>query len=325
MPTADPFREGKLFIFLFAMCAGGAVWAARRYDALLGLALLLFSYKWLQGNLQIYGTFATAGVLGMLLFTSLLAKKEGFLLTTLRVSTWLQMILSLVQYCGVRTFGANDAYFDGLMQGSFGHPIVVGAWFAAVVPLAFKYWTIFEAILLVLFVLLSGTTMAALALLGAFLYYLWRLRGRDAIYLGAICACVCLLGAYFLPQVEFFSASGRMLPWRVAGRLILENPWGYGPGSWFGRYQEWKVPYFRIWDFLHSDVLQLLFEGGFVVFSLTLIALYRILARMELVWGCVLSALFVNSLGAFPFHLPPLAFLACVALACGVKERKLDT
>lgn len=320
----DPFRDGKTILFMVVATLVGSFWIGRSTDWCLGAAHAVFTLSWAYSGARVFGLLPVLGPIALLACAQICASNEKLFLLLLRVTTWAQLGLAAYQRFGGRTFGGNNPAYDYTMQGSFGNQVVVGAFFAMMVPLAFRFWSAREGLLITLFCLFSGSTMAVLALLGAFLYYLWRLRGRDAIYLGLIALGACILGAVLFPQVEFFSISGRQVPFRRAWELILLNPWGYSPGSWLAGYQNWQVPYPRIWSPMHSDPLQLLFEGGWPTFLLAAIGCFRVLSRVSLVYGCALAAVLVNSLGGFPFHLSALAFLAVTFLVMGQNARRIN-
>jgi O-antigen ligase len=318
--AGDPFREGKMIIFIFTALVAGCFWVARRFDPWLAAVIGIASAEWAFANGPVYGILPTAGVLGFLYLGHIASENRWLALWILRVSTWLQAVFCVLQICHVQTFGSMDPNFIGSITGNMGHPIVVGAWLAACAPLAYFYWSRVEFMICVALALYSGSTMAVMALFagGA---YVWC-RRMPILWLGIPLAAVMLgIGVWFFPQVEFFSLSGRMLPWKVAYEWILKSPWvGYGPGSWAGLYPTWKVEYSRVWDFQHNDWLQLCFELGVPVLLISLASAVSILNKMSLAYGACLVALMVNALGAFPFHLASLGFLTCCVLGMGINN-----
>lgn len=318
----DKFRDGKLLFFILTLMLAASVFVARRYDVFLGLALAIFSFLWVFYKIPISGVLPCCGVAAALIFSSYVAERNDVIFLTLRASTWLQIAFSSLQWAGFQPFGVDNPYFNYLIQGNMGHPIVVGCWFAAMAPIAFFYWSRWEFFLILIFSLRTYSSTTILALVGAYAFYQYRLRGR--VVLLPIIAGVLALGfaAYLFPHIEFFSFSGRFLVWRRAWELILDNPLGYGPGSWFGRYQEWGVQYPRVWDYLHSDILQLLFEGGVAVFILSVVSIYRIANRIRVPEGAAIFAILANAFGAFPLHIPQIGFLFCALLAIGINKEE---
>lgn len=318
----DPFREGKMIIFLLAALFAGCVWVAQRFDPWLAAVMGIASAEWAWKGGTFYGILPTAGVLGFLYLGHVASRDQWLTHWILRASTWIQVVFCLAQMLRIKTFGGNDPYFDGLIYGSMGHPVVVGAWFAAVAPLAWFYWSKAEFLVCAALALWSGSTMAIVALLAGG-GYVWVRRVPSLALLAIPAALLLLLGVYLFPEVEFFSISGRQIPWRVAYEHILQSPWvGYSPGSWDGMYETWKVPFHKRWNFVHNDWLQLCFELGIPAFCIAMVAAYSVLRKALLPYGACLAALLVNALGNFPFHLPGLSFLFVVALALGITDNE---
>lgn len=320
--AGDPFREGKMIVFFFAILVAGCVWVSRRFDPWLGAVIGIASAEWAWANGPIYGIVPTVGTLGFLYLGHVASQNRWTTHLVLRATTWVQVVFCLLQMAHVQTFGSNDPYFYNLITGSMGHPIVMGAWFAAVAPLAWFYWSKAEFVLFAALALWSGSTMAIVALLAGG-GYVW-VRRMPKLWLLAIPGVIVLaLGVWLFPQMEFFSLSGRMLPWKVAYEWILKSPWvGYGPGSWDGLYQQWNVQYARRWNFLHNDWLQLCFELGVPALILAVISVYSILRKASLPYAACMVVLLVNALGNFTFHLSALAFLFVVALGLGVRDNQ---
>lgn len=325
-----------MMIFYYAAVVAGACFIGNRVDRYLGIAYLLAGFQFVWGGMKVYGFHFIVGFPAFLAIATLAVRKEWLLLYCLRVATWVQVVFSLIHVFPwgsglfgryyVPTFGANDPYFWGMAQGSMGHGVVAACWFAAMVPLALRYWTLWEVLLFSVMVFLCKSTMGVLALFAVVYMGAWKLcnRGSERRFLLSVLVsggALLILAAWLFPQVEFFSISGRQIPWKKAYELILQNPFGFGPGSWAGRYAEWKVEYPRMFDFMHSDPLQLVFEIGVGPASLAFFALYRIIEKSSATWACVLFAIFVNSLGGFPLHIPQIGFVFCVALTLGIGKR----
>lgn len=320
--AGDPFREGKMIIFFFTIMVAGCVWVAGRFDSWLAAVIGIASAEWAFANGPVYGIVPTVGVFGFLYLGHVASQNRWTTHLVLRATTWLQAVFCLLQIFHVPTFGSNDPYFKDLIIGSMGHPVVVGAWFAAVAPLAWFYWSRAEFLICVALCLWSGSTMAIVALFAGGGYVL--VRRMPKLWLLAIPGIVVLAsGVYFLPEVEFFSLSGRMLPWKVAYEWILKSPWvGYGPGSWNGRYVEWGVQYARKWDHLHGTLIRVAFELGLPALFLSLVATWSILRKTTIVYGAVMAALLVSTVGGFTLELASTGFLFVVALGLGLQDNE---
>lgn len=333
----DPTREGKMVFFILAALLAGATYVHKNIHGYTGILLGYASLLWFIDGLHIYGTLLCVGSLGFLLLANeMVMNAEEELFSLLRISLWIQLGASFLELVGFHPF------LMGGVQGTLGHPMAASVFLAMLLPFCVEKWTRWETALTIIIILAMGSTTGILGMVAALYFYLYRRNRKISLLLGAVGGLACTLGAYFLPEVEFFSFSGRFLPWSAAWNHIAHGGWhavfGYGPGSWFGLYgcqladaksvdcsvNHWGVGYTRIWDFLHSDPLQLLLELGIVGFGIALVGILDLLRRSKTWVGASLSAIFVNSLGAFPFHLPVSGFLFCVLLALTKKHGKIN-
>lgn len=314
----DPFRDGKLIVFLGIILMAATVWICGRFNFWLGAVVGIAAAEWVFASGTVFGIVPVVGSIGFLYLGHLVSYDESGLLLILRASTIVQLVFCLFQAFGYQCFGASDPYFKYMMLGNMGHPVVLSAWLAAVAPLAYFYWSRLEFMVVCAVCLYAGSTMGILALLAGGLYVWWRRIGWPILAISLVMAILLLLGVKLFSNVEFFSLSGRMLPWSRAVFWLKESPWfGYGPGSWSGMYPRWGVQYAKEWSPMHSDALQLAFEVGIPAFLLFALGMWRILRSCSIPFGAVMAALLVNGLGSFPFHIPQLAFLFCAALAVG--------
>lgn len=314
----DGYRDGKITVFAVAVCLAASYWIGKNVQVLLGIAYAIVSVRWVWDQCPPYGLLTVAGIPGMLFLAKISSEVPWLTLLCLRVAAWVQVILCYLQILDIETFGSNNPFFRFLLTGSLGHPIVVGAFLAMLVPVACRFFTWVEALLFLFFAVYANSTCASLGLVVASCFFMMKRYGSwHFVAIGAAAAVVCIAGAYYHPEIEFFSFSGRFVPRKRAWELILANPYGYGAGSWFGRYPEWAVPYDKVWDFLHSEPIQLLFEGGWQVFIPTAIGTVLLVFSIEMWAACSLIIILVDSFGAFPMHLAALNFLTCVTIFLG--------
>ncbi len=322
--SGDPFREGKLIVFLFAALFGASVWIANRFNLFLGLTVMIAAAEWAYANGPLFGIVPVVGCVGFLYLGHLASQNEQLILLLLRASTIIQLVFCAFQMFGHQCFGGINPYFNWMLFGNLGHPIVLSAWMAAIAPLAYFYWSRVEFLIICAVCLYSGSTMGVMALVAGGAYVWWRRLGWPVMAAGILGFIALSFCVWRFPEVEFFSLSGRLLPWRRAVFWILQSPWvGYGPGSWSGMYHRWGVEYAREWSPMHSDALQLAFEIGLPGFLLFITGIYMILRKCSVAYGAVMSSLLINGVGAFPFHIPELAFVFCTCLSMKDEGEKI--
>lgn len=147
-----------------------------------------------------------------------------------------------------------------------------------------------------------------------------------------------LIAANFI-YPEIFSLSGRAAPWQDALNLIPAKPYfGFGLGSWSVIAMELaKIRNTEgSWYQLHSDLLQAVFEWGFVGLSFIVMFFGKILFKVRdalamddramIPYIAGLASFLVTSLGSFTMHVTPhgqlAAFCAFVILQqAGSAER----
>lgn len=125
-------------------------------------------------------------------------------------------------------------------------------------------------------------------------------------------------------KIEYFAfGSGRIDQWKDAVELIKDRMiFGYGTGFWSVAAQQ--ISKIRgnpmVWAQLHNDVLQAVFEWGFIggallVFAVGSLALksHKMVVKKDIHFVAYVSgffALFSNCLGNFTFHVMPHGALA---------------
>lgn len=324
-PFMDPFREGKTALFILSALLLASSWIGKTFDIFLGFAFAIISIKWVMiQHISSMGTIPVVGSMAFLFIGSNAAKFKHSL-TIVRVIVHIQIAIGLLQIFGFNILGsiASLPWFGpGLPFGTLGNPAVLGALMAMVLPISFYKWSKAETLLILAMVFLTRSTMPVFAVIGAIAVYVYKKYG---IGYTAPILMLCLLslgGTILFPESEIFSFSGRLLVWSKAWHKIQYNLHGYGAGAWFGYYPQWKIDYKGVWDFVHNDWLQLLFEVGIIPFSLIVLAAIRIINRVPMWAACSMGAMMANAIGFFPFHLSALAFLFCLVLSLGINPCK---
>lgn len=321
------FDRPKLELFLVMAAIVPAIYVAVDVQPLIGLAMAMFGLSWVFHGFPDFGYPEMFFPFAALMMAYSASKKSDFALLCLRIFAWVQVVFCFYQLCGGQTFGANNPWFLYKAQGSFGHPILVGCFFAMIWPVAFKKWSLAESAVFMLFAFLSKETTAVCAVLGSIMFFYWRLYEWKTIFAAVGFAVIFLACSHYFPSIGFFNFDGRHLPWGAAAKFIKTNPFGYGPGSWLGLYRNWGLTYMtpngeQIWTRVHNDWLQLLFEGGLQSLLPMLAGVYLLLKKLPLWAGASIAALCVNALGSFPLHHSGLALLTCVILMLGIEEVK---
>ncbi len=194
----------------------------------------------------------------------------------------------------------------------------MGAFIAALLPIALVKWSKWEAALVVLVCLACDSSMTIAAMLTGVTTYFWfKYTWRSlSIMVPMFLASFCFMTLVsILPNHDMFNINGRMLPWKAAWEAFLQRPSGWGPGAWLGIDSRWNINYHELYAQVHSDWLQLLFEGGVLTFGSFGLFIIRSLYNNNAVWSGVFVSLLVNSLANFPMRFAPTAFLFCLAVA----------
>ncbi len=244
-------------------------------------------------------------------------KNEKLVLLGLRLTFWFQSGLMATQYyaCNFECLGKPF--------GNLSNATLMGAFIAALLPIALVKWSKWEAALVVLVCLACDSSMTIAAMLAGVATYFWfKYTWRSlSIMVPMFLASFCFMTMVsILPNHDMFNLNGRMLPWRAAWEAFLQRPSGWGPGAWLGIDSRWNINYHELYAQVHSDWLQLLMEGGVFTFGLIIIFTIHVFTRSKPMWlGCY-AALIVNCLANFPLHFFPTAFLMALAIAALYKH-----
>ncbi len=244
-------------------------------------------------------------------------KNEKLVLLGLRLTMWFQSGLMATQYyaCSFECLGKPF--------GNLSNNTLMGAFMASLLPIALAKWSRWEVALLTLVCLACDSTMTIVAMVGGIGAYIWfkhTWRALSVMVPMVMAAITIMLLISILPNHDAFNFNGRLPVWAQAWHWIQQRPTGWGPGAWLGLDTRWNVQYHELWAQLHSDWLQLLFEGGFPALGLCIIFTIHVFTRSKPMWlGCY-AALIVNCLANFPLHFFPTAFLMALAIAALYKH-----
>jgi len=244
---------------------------------------------------------ATLAALGAFQVAYILTQLAGYDL--LWAQLWGLQTLSLVQPLG--TLGTVDA------AGAY---IAITAPLMPVWLLPFAAWAVW-----------SGHSLSALSAFAAGLTLRYVRRGR----LGAL--IIALGGLTFLGMAYLKGLHGvlvRASIWSFGLELSMKTDpvLGWGLGGWSQRVPVYQTQhrYFptpEVWREAHNEPVQWIAETG--VIGLALLAgwlwTHRAMFRQPL-WGPSVTALGVNTLGFFPFHVVPLALLGLIVVGLALAD-----
>lgn len=174
-------------------------------------------------------------------------------------------------------------------------------------------------IILAIFAVLSSKSFTAIAILT--FYSLWAINqkiklGPKLIGISTIVISASIGGFLYFRGLYSIFRSGRLVVWKESIQYFLESEkqlFGFGPGSFFvygpviqklkNAYNEEK----DTWIMMHSDVLQTLFEFGWIGLTLILLLSFLVLRRAhstntKAYLGLV--AYFIAMLNYYPLHWP---------------------
>lgn len=315
----DPFRDGRLRILVY-FGAPMIAWAAcSRISPILCVLWVWWAWLWAFMGPDSYG-WKEVALPPFFLFAARYVSRlsPAGTLSAVRVCYLFQAALALVQFIGYAP------PFDGIPSsepmGTMGQFTFLGTFVACLVPYALFRWSQAEAFLGLLAVVCTGSAMSLAALGAATVAVFWKqisfrlAAATTGLGLGAMAILW-----FTLPDNSFFNTSGRIFVWRLAWERIKERPWGWGPGSWEGLYTFWNVPSVTpglVWDRLHSDWMQLVFEGGWISGVMAAAYIIGLLRWTRSSFrAAVVAGIAVNALGNFPFHFAATAWLFCLAIS----------
>ena len=316
--SGDPFRDGKLNFLIPAMCLYGVYFIYKKINRIIAAAMSICVIHWALLGSQLYGLMFVAGSICVLIVSYKIAEKKELAMNLLRVTIWIQVIYGISQLLGAHIWADKMPYFGSLAYGSIGHPTGYGIFLGILFPMAFYYFSFFECLVLIALILINFKAVPILALVSGFFYLSWRELGNKVLVAFMPVVAGLALCSYLFPEIKFFSFDGRFFIWGEAWRNL--NLIGHGPGSWFGLYQNWGINYHNIWDYLHNDWLQLLFECGLGVFIICVYGFIKLSITLPKQYGMSLFIMGVGAMGEFPFHIASTAMVFCVILCLGIIE-----
>ncbi|NUM88450.1 MAG: O-antigen ligase family protein [Bdellovibrionales bacterium] len=333
-PIGDSVREPKLFAMIgLSFVALVTLWRRRKTTRRWPVYVLAFSAYATANSLVLFPSLVPLLALwcGLLLaLETAAAVQENPRHTRLLLEglTWFLLGFSLLQQLEMDPVFRHDVPFlHRLPTGFMGQHTLHAAFLAvcASFHLAGRRWWPLAAALGTMF--LAKSTMAALGFLAALGFWVWlhphwrrRAAAGGTLALGTA-------GAWLWWHGGFLQDSGRLEVWRKTAELAWEKPLlGHG----FHSFQEIFPRVYlsstnHYWQQAHNEILQVFFELGAVgvlLLSLILAELWDSLSSFPrrqdalsspaLPWALVTVCLMVNSLGSFPWHMPPLAMLGTV-------------
>lgn len=217
---------------------------------------------------------------------------------------------SSVVLCGIPVPAASDH------AGLFGNSNVLGELSALVLVLAAsqRIWWLVPGLLPAL--LLSHCRGALLAVAGAFAIWLW---GKSRLATGVL---VVTAGAFVLMSGSLPSIQQRLDMWSgVVSHLTF---FGHGLGSFYTLYPLYS-PFDTLLqrpEHLHNDLLELIFELGFVgAIAISAFAISTLVLKGNRAIKLCLSALAIEALFGFPLHTAVTAVLGGIIAGHAVRNR----
>lgn len=314
----DPFRDGRTRILIYLGAPLLALVASRKISP-----ILCVLWTWWVWVFAWYGpdNYAWHAVV-IPPFIVFLARwcvilDHRMVIFCLRISFWIQVLIYLAQ-----TMGWSPQLFDApvtVPMGTLSQFTLFAAFIAALTPYAFLRWSPLDGMLGIAVVALTGSAMGLGSLGVGFCLIFWKsISRRLALATAGLGGAILGLLWAVLPDNSFMNSSGRTALWPLVWDFAQQRPYGWGPGSWEGLYPFWGVPRAVAgqWLEIHSDWLQLRFEGGWpaVVLAAGYIIGLLYWTRNPLK-ASVCGAMAVNALANFPFHFTATGFLFCLAMA----------
>lgn len=293
-------REPKMFLALvFALVLGLLVLYKEKVSLknpfLLGfMAFLALSYKFipkitinnLPSNFWFWKCIVFIGVFFLMFvgIASIKFSKED-IRKILTVMVWVGFVMSLYALC--QFFGLHQFFIGATERGDFlhipsamvggtlGNPTILSPFIAMIIPLAIYLRKYLVAVVMILAVLATQSSLAIAAMVVSLLFLLYTKQGRKypAILLLIIFCCLC----FFALKSGKISGSGRFLEWPKIIQNVISpvdgkeySYTGYGMGSFPYIY---AVRTGSIWAKAHNEYLELFSNTGIVGLSLFLLAI----------------------------------------------------
>lgn len=274
-----------------------------------------------------------------------------------------QAVWGLQQIYGFASY--NHTIFS--LTGSFFNPGPYSGYLAMILPITLYEWlqlgkkaerTIPERIgyyfslvvmLLIICVLPAGMSRSAwVAAIVSCLWILaihyswkevikkqWNKHRKRMIISCIVSVLVILVCAVFLFFLKRDSASGRLFMWKISLNAIMDNPFGYGTGSFSAVYGDYQEAYFAKGDYSEreeliagspeyafNEYLHIALEWGILVFVLLLaiIVFCLFVAQKKGRVGIAASilSLLIFAFSSYPFQLPVFVSAFFLLLVAGV-------
>lgn len=334
----DVFTDGKTRGLIMA-CVVLCTWKLWRFNPAWALFAGWTATMWVWFDFQGWGVIDVMVIPACLMVGEAVRDRVKASLVFLGIASLsaLQALYGIMQFFRVEPFQKLLPQYSGWPIGTIGHPTNFGV-FCGLGAVYFFYetcrmrnWRNFFPFAVCLGgIAATGSTMSILAFVAGVGYMVYLFLPRLTLAAGAILAAVCGAGAYFHPEIEFFSFSGRLMIWPKLISAWLDSPIiGNGPGSWLGQLQRWgadKPASGMNWERGHNDFLQALPEHGAIGLLIVLVGLflyYRKARSMMPVYGAWATLLCVDAMGNFAMHIPTFGLVAGW-LAASVHQRTED-
>lgn len=266
----------------------------------------------------------------------------------LSITLGLQVLAVVCQKLNI-FFCWNSMNDGGRVWGLFGNSNWSGAYIAMMIPIAMSlggWWTALGVLGIIALVIMKSSFAMLGALTGVafILYYKNRkfiLKNHyDKVILSILLATI----AFVVLNPVYLEDSGRFETWRRSAKFCVYNPTDIIAGKTGGQdpaYQSHFIQgrglgeaytilpmiqekhYTEKWRQTHNDLLQVLFEYGFIGLVLIaglIITTLKKVNNQNIYIMASLLAIFVDSLGFFPFRTSPIGYIAILLLGAIDKD-----
>lgn len=347
MANGDPIRYAKEWGLVF-LCVPAYFYCLNRYFGV--LIALLFSYCLLNAALSGWGTAQQITIVIMnfclLATTPLLPSNDATIKFFLKCLAWGSIpicIEGILQALNIDPiFKLMPGIMAGHPMGFFGQETVFGPWaaMAGTAALWLGLWPI--AIINFALALLTKSSFTYLCIGGGVWSYLYWIMNKKCFSLMTFAAfCIAIATLFHMRHSEWLDFNGRAEVWETTWNAIMRFKVQHKIfGSGIGTYKIYYPIQFEPKNIAivhgafiqaHNELLQSIFELGWLGFSIILVGLIKIssiaLSNYRNKWrfaACsIFFVLFLDSLGSFPIHLMPhgLIVLMSFLLATRHKDR----
>lgn len=293
-----------------------------------------------SGDFYFWKPFAE--VLCFVLMIIAIASSDDDFKPTLKIMVWCGTVMSI--YVILQTLGFDQFWiqregqqFEGvsgrLFAGNLGQPTLVSSFIVMLVPLAFYFKRYWMAVLMIIAIFLTKSDMSLVSLFSVLLIYIIsKIPNMDyKKFISIFLVIFVLLGIGYLNNNKFKSflagkSSGRIAVWSNIIDDIRDGPVGSvkqdfsATGVGFGRFpfifsEKHKSNFKQV----HNDPLEFMYNCGIFGEYLILAAIFfmitRILINISSINIAILLsfiAIFINSLGSFPFQLGAHQFYSAI-------------